>query len=1136
MNLLQWKKEFLSKNNRGNLIGSPLYAYKMSEQEFIDLKKNLRENIATYLNIWDINDVLSKSSAIPELFVLYAAIWWQREYDGTGMTWEPIFSSIGIDVETVNSPVRSAMIESGLRYWRIELNHDIGNLKFIGNIASQGGLPLKLIAAGHGILNSLLKRVLKDVVNLAFQDHASILSIIESHKSILQKSYRQPLIYNLLSEIIITFMHLKDEANLSGSSNPLEKLDQYKSNWRDSFPLPMDDENARGVLERFIQEGVRIKAEKPAFSLSLNRFIQIENDKFRITSRLDLPRNNIDGESVKKVFNIDDSFITRTMRLHLTNQIESHEVVIGKLAGQDNYRFNFDHIPLFKKAEQEHLATLQNTENTRREVYLTGGFELDDETPWVFEADGDGDDGKFLKVGAGKFKSSELYVVVPSTFDVNSDQKPIAYSDNNDKKCYLVNEVLRFTSADGEQYLISPSCHDADDEEVNLNGIRIWDVFQKPAVAFKGYPQVVKYISTTPLHKKQVPTNAICKNLNNKPLSQTLGTYGPLNLSVRENNSNVWAAKIVALPVNANFKMNPGVDANQGSILLNNWGVSNVRCISEDINLTSHKNNEVVTLECIYTGATTPNEFINLELFWPNNPNTAIVKLPFPSSGVIAFDADGHRIEKHKTLSLRQMYGVKVVSILNQSNFVEIDLSLRDTGNIKIETNTIRLKRDRDSSKIEIRLIDFKEQISDLLYAVDHLDSKVEFRVKVAGAKDFVLFINKYDIEFDHKNGSTTFMIKQSQFVNYTNEMIKSCEVMATRIDQDDDVLQLEQLENENTSTGIWKFPDHKYPNGCWIIHPSAKSSIQFRSMILPLGQETQGQTDDQSIDLKNAMAILDEREREVAINLVLEELIINFNHPDWLHIEYLAQHLGHLNLTSLHLWRLFAKNKRSMAALVLRDSKLPEHFINRFATELPFMWELVNVEAWLDAAYYLKKQIFQNFKDESFSQKYFEYLLQNKLNGLLVEYPSLNMVFEIVKHKNQLPVNQEMQGVINHPLIFGGVFTSQIFEGEDSDLQKLLRTDTQEWPSTFFNEITGFKQSEHKDLMCLKDFSFKDPVINFPFVVAINSLTQELPPWLVDESAFLKLKRLKKFDEDWFDSAFDKTIARAITMGYVQL
>ena len=128
------------------------------------------------------------------------------------------------------------------------------------------------------------------------------------------------------------------------------------------------------------------------------------------------------------------------------------------------------------------------------------------------------------------------------------------------------------------------------------------------------------------------------------------------------------------------------------------------------------------------------------------------------------------------------------------------------------------------------------------------------------------------------------------------------------------------------------------------------------------------------------------------------------------------------------------------------------------------------------------------------------------------------------------------MQKALNHPKIFEGVFASQIFEGENSDLQNLLRTDSVHWPNHFFNEIKAFKKSEHQNLMCHQDFGFKDPIINFPFVVAISNLTQELPAWFADENAFLDLKKLKKFDEDWFNSAFDKTIARAITLGYVAL
>jgi hypothetical protein len=149
MKFVEWREAFLAKNNRRNLRresfnGSPLYTYKMSALESSELQSCLESNLQTYLKIYDINDICSRSTEFPALFVLYAANWWQREYDGSGMSWDPIFTAIGINYSALNSNTRSQMIKKGFGYWHLTLNNDIGNLKFIGNIASQGGLPLKL--------------------------------------------------------------------------------------------------------------------------------------------------------------------------------------------------------------------------------------------------------------------------------------------------------------------------------------------------------------------------------------------------------------------------------------------------------------------------------------------------------------------------------------------------------------------------------------------------------------------------------------------------------------------------------------------------------------------------------------------------------------------------------------------------------------------------------------------------------------------------------------------------------------------------------------------------------------------------------------------------------------------------------
>jgi hypothetical protein len=1137
MNLVQWKNNFLSKNSRDDLLGSPLYAYKVTTEEFYELKACLITNIFEYLTVYDINEICKKSAEFPRLFVLYAAMWWQREYDGTGMSWEPILFSIGLNSSSLDSNVRSDTIKKGFRQWELKLNTDIGNLKFIGNIASQGGLPLKLIANGHGNLNRLLNRVLKDVVSLSFPDQQSVNGIIESHKYELPKSYRQKEIFGLLAEIIITFLRLKEDAMLETATNAIDTLDRFEANWRDRFPLPMDDENAKGVLERFIQDGIKIKAEKAKFSLIIERYIDVIDNKVKIISQLNLPKQNIDEESVKKCFGIDSTFLTRVITLIISNHMRLLEIPIRRLAGQANYKFDFDTTPRFKDAHNEHYATLKNTNNDTTNLELIGGAELDQDAPWIFDASDEIEKYTFLKVGSGKFKSSKLFAVVPSNFLIE-DHYLLKFDVDGliDKTCYLIDCEVTFTS-DSEHYNIKPSCENVVFEEYSFVGERIWNIFQSPVVAYKGNPQAVKFINQSHTHRNQVPVNAVCKNLNNQNLNNQLSTYGPLHVIVIENNNITWASKIVILPRQESLKIIPSQETNRGTICLENWGISNLKCLSENVVTSVSQNNLSTLIDCNFVGKNSPDEFVSFELFWRLNPKSAIIKVPFPSLGVLAFDAEGKRISHRESLSLKELYGIRIVTFLQQSNCVEIELSPKVPGQVNVDPITRRVKRNKANTRLEIALIDFRDEISNLLYSVDQLDSKVEFRVQIPGAKDFVLFFKKYDVELAYEKSGYTFRISEAQFQHYDNLQITKCEVRGIRIDNlEEDIIELDQTSSEGVSNGVWKFPFQRFTSGCWLIHPSKSSSIQFRPTMLMLGQEIYESLDDENLCLKDVLKIANNEERAEKINKLIINMCDDFSHKDWQHVEYLAVNLGHINLTSLDIWRLFSKNTKAMAAMALKESELTEFFIQKFTSELPFLWEFVTKEDWLDAAIHLKNQLYEKNSDASFAQQYFEYILSNKLNALLVNHPSLNTMFEIIKSKNGIQVNQDMQGIISHPQAFEHVLTKQLFDGEESELQKLLRRDDSKWPSKFINEIRLLKSSDHKELMSPNDFSFKETVINLPIVMAIRCLIGEHLDWLDNESHYLDIITIKNFDQDWFASAFDKTIARAITKGYVQL
>lgn len=90
--IAQWKRSFLDRRELNYPTGRPLYTYRVTTEEFNDLEAILHQGISTYLKIATLGDVVRQLDFFPALFVLYAAEWWRRRYDGTGFTWDPMLA------------------------------------------------------------------------------------------------------------------------------------------------------------------------------------------------------------------------------------------------------------------------------------------------------------------------------------------------------------------------------------------------------------------------------------------------------------------------------------------------------------------------------------------------------------------------------------------------------------------------------------------------------------------------------------------------------------------------------------------------------------------------------------------------------------------------------------------------------------------------------------------------------------------------------------------------------------------------------------------------------------------------------------------------------------------------------------
>lgn len=89
-----WLKQFLESRGYTSPDDHPLYRYRMSDDNFKSLKITLKTS--AMLGVANLTSVTGWNAA----FVIYAAEWWRREYDGSSWKWENLFASFGADVQS----------------------------------------------------------------------------------------------------------------------------------------------------------------------------------------------------------------------------------------------------------------------------------------------------------------------------------------------------------------------------------------------------------------------------------------------------------------------------------------------------------------------------------------------------------------------------------------------------------------------------------------------------------------------------------------------------------------------------------------------------------------------------------------------------------------------------------------------------------------------------------------------------------------------------------------------------------------------------------------------------------------------------------------------------------------------------
>lgn len=1109
----EYKRSLLEKRGLSRPDGRSLYEYRLTSNEFEELEGTLRTWLGRIIGVYNLGDIL-KLTGFPALFVLYSAEWWRRRYDGSGFSWEPILRDLGVAADSWTPGERSQCVKDGLASWGLAPRRQ-GALRFLGAIAVQGGLPLRLLGEARSGVGKLLQRVLQLAEGREVAD-VDVRGWIESLCLWLPKSYRQDIIYALLTDMVLVVLQLKQEAGLSIGDDAVAVLDRKIPRWKERFPLSLDDRHARSLVEQLVKDAANVRVRKIKPCLPVERFIEQGQDGgWQLASRIELP-DTLEEKALAQIFNIEPVDLPRTATLSVLAGEHSRQTSVRKLAGRSMFRlesaeWRFDG----SDALEEHVLQLSAADGRTWVTEAHKGELLDEDLPWVFAEEAP---ISLLKQGSGRVAPTQVLLAIPESWHLQEidggTTELIGNVNTPQRNLFRVQGKTKITTFSGLETVIHTGQASAAEQQLVWSGNRFWLDFISPRRAYKGIPQIYRVDDTG--SKQHVNGRPVCSVLGAPQTNQALG---PVVLKYPSTGEAQIRTQMVLLPEDASLELAPDT-ARSGQISFINWGLANASLFNaSQVQQHIHQQNDTLTLRVAANGSTRTPESVVVDLYWPHTIKAVRVRLPYPARGVRAFNGKNQEIQSGDLLSIKDLLGVRLIVNIFGARKPELDISANG-GQMH---RRCQLRFLPGTLVLDIPLVDYLADIQHMLSMDDSPDSLVSVSVLSDRQSVFKLNIARYAAVME-RDASLVYIEKQG--INRLEiEQIEQWRVQATRLEYpSDEPIELKPVLSEGVPTGSWQFePETKEP-GTWLVYPAPENKELFRACIWPIEGEIT--TDDVLIE---AMSTSQQNKREEQIAEVISKLASDFLHPSWLTVDQLANQFGHLSLATLDLWRIFSRSFRGMAALALRMGNLPKNFYLRFAREMPFTWETVTLQGWKQSIGQLKMQCHHQYGD--IADQIFHRHFENCSQLLGAECGALNFSLGVAGAEFDEKFNKEYLAL---KFAIAPTAEKDLFEGADSELMNLRRRHAEdEWP-TGFDLI--LKQARNdvgiQHFLYEEPYGFPDGVINMPLIAAAAAAMNKSDQYFSHSENVHLLRTFRAFDMDWFDAAYNLTIARCLAEG----
>lgn len=1104
-----WLGRLLSRRDLLSPDQRPLFKYQLTADEYYELLVQLREFASTGKAAGD--------AAYCGAFCLFCAEWYRREYRvSDGWSWDALWKRLGHEL---SAQELARIIPKGLeQFWQRPIRYyESERRNFLGSLFSEGGLPFQVLTEQGSRFQTLFTRVLKQYGAsqiLVGSLETVVKSQIEQLK--LPQVFREQTSVDLIVQMAHQLAQLVGLYQLEENSQPVDVLDRSYPRWRESFPIPLDDQTGRGFLN-----GLLTTASKEA-----RKILQTGKKLYcvhywlatsgHLETEITLPTELTMAVDMQPVSNRFDLSIHEGRNL-----LASIGPGYGKVSPTlIEIRVRQQKLVCLRKDPSKALFVVasiggQAISSTEIPVSVLDlgivpvGFESsDDSTRWCC-------------VGQSSFttRAKELTLLVPELCRLSSNDCTLVCQDAGllGMHMWQVSGTGRVTCEQEDVFSIRLGGTLAFNTPVELKG-RLLDYPTRPSSTYIGMPQATLRQDAAPeVDHFQIFVNGLAAD--NCHVNERLGSQW---LSVKSTTGEtLLRRKVGVLPADFSIELQPGTRPNHGFVRFRSGVSCFVDFVLEGIKVRRFPDSDVIAYE-LSSEFDIPPPQVTVRVCPNLEADPIEIQLPFPTVGVIALDSNEQPLPR--TLSVDELLGTRLYLFARPDRSVHYQIDMRLSNRYSSRAGYVWRYRAVPERPVEVSLYEMRSKIESLLSLEEGIDQKVLLTISGDG-KDVEYKIQRYAVTLNWDRSRN--VLHSSTHFSGDERLIRP--VLMLLSEPERKTVDIPTRRTEGVTTGEFDMPDAIYKNGPWLVLPHRDSAISFRPLFLP-GTHVKPEHGEDIQSLQRAVLAFDHKCSFSSFTPVLQQMVLNPRHSGWQFLKSLYGQYGYLSLATFEVWKALVKTPDVLAMSLFIFSFEPE-YTRHLERDFPLLWEAfpVLVLKTMGERYWswmvdqgMPPEIVKTHLKPDFSKK------------LLACMPMMGT--DVVKwlEDGSIPQEVELPEFVMH-----GVINDR--QNHDSWYQGLLRShgDDASWPHDFGKRLKRWALSQPIDLLGFEpENDFRNAIVYLPIYLAAVAVDKEcLDDMFPDpaEAAF-HIRQTRDFDPKWFSSVYQYALLKFIAMSQKEL